>query len=136
MNFFHKSKLNSAGFTLIELLIIMTILGILFTLAVPSYKNSLIKARESVLMEDLFQMRSAIDGYFADNARYPDSLDDLVQAKYLRTIPKDPFTKSSETWVIVPPEATSSGELAEGQVFDVHSGSDLIGLNGTPYRDW
>ena len=119
-----------------ELLIIMSIIGILFTIAVPSYKSSLIKARESVLMEDLFQMRSAIDGYFADNARYPDSLEDLVQAKYLRSIPRDPFTKSSETWTITPPEPSSSGELSEGQVFDVHSGSDLIGLNGTPYKDW
>lgn len=125
-----------AGFTLIELLIIMSVIGILFAIAAPNYKNSLIKARESVLMEDLFQMRSAIDAYYADNGRYPDSLEDLQEGKYLRTIPRDPFTRSSGTWITIPPAFSSSGELAEGQVFDVRSGSDLISLGGTPYRDW
>ncbi|BCA80179.1 prepilin-type N-terminal cleavage/methylation domain-containing protein [Desulfuromonas sp. AOP6] len=127
---------TATGFTLIELLIIMSVIGILFSIAVPSYKNSLIKARESVLMEDLFQMRSAIDAYFADNGRYPDSLEDLTEGKYLRSIPRDPFTRSAETWVTTPPAFSSSGELAEGQVFDVHSGSNLISLGGTPYKDW
>ena len=127
---------TAAGFTLIELLIIMTIIGILFAIAVPNYKHSLIKARESVLMEDLFQMRSAIDAYFADNGRYPDTLEDLTQGKYLRTLPRDPFTRSAETWITIPPEFASSGELAEGQVFDVRSGSELISLGGTPYKDW
>ncbi|MDH3998753.1 MAG: type II secretion system GspH family protein [Desulfuromonadales bacterium] len=124
------------GFTLIEILIVMTIIGILASIAVPSYKRSLIKANEAVLKEDLYQMRMAIDAYFADHLRYPDSLNDLVDSKYLRDIPNDPFTQSSDSWEEVPPTPTQEGEVAEGGLEDVHSGSDLIGLNGTAYQDW
>lgn len=124
------------GFTLIELLIVMTIVGILASIAVPSYQRSLIKAREAVLMEDLYQMRRAIDAYFADTLRYPDSLEELVDRKYLRDIPRDPVTDSVDTWELTPPTPTIEGELAEGGVEDVHSGSDLVGLNGIPYREW
>lgn len=127
---------GEVGFTLIELLIVMTILGILFTIAVPSYKHSVIKARETALAENLYQMRQAIDAYFADNSRYPDSLRGLVDARYLRGIPQDPFTRVSDSWETVPPEPLESGELAEGGVFDVYSGSDMIGTNGIPYREW
>ena len=127
---------GSKGFTLIELLIVMTIIGILASIAVPSYKRSSIRAREAVLQEDLYQMRRAIDAFYTDQAKYPDSLDDLVQGKYLRGIPNDPFTHSSETWQTVPPEPSAEGELPPGGVFDVHSGSDLTGLNGVPYKDW
>ncbi len=124
------------GFTLIELLIVMTIIGILASIAIPSYQTSLIRSREAVLMEDLYQMRRAIDGYYADHARYPDSLQELVDARYLRGIPVDPITRSSETWQVQPPEPTPDGTLAEGEVFDVRSGSDLVGLNGIPYNEW
>lgn len=124
------------GFTLIELLIVMSIIGILASIVVPSYQRNLIKAREAVLMEDLYQMRRAIDAYFADNIRYPDSLDSLVESKYLRDVPRDPFTQSTDTWEEIPPAPSSDGNLAEGGVEDVRSGSDLIGLNGVPYRDW
>jgi general secretion pathway protein G len=124
------------GFTLIELLIVMSIIGILASIAVPSYQRSLIKAREAVLMEDLYQMRRSIDAYFADHIRYPDSLDELVERKYLRDIPRDPFTQSKETWELLPPSPTLEGEIAEGGVEDIHSGSDRVGLNGTPYREW
>lgn len=124
------------GFTLIELMIVMSILGILAAIAVPSYQRHLIKAREAVLAEDLYQMRQAIDQFFADNMRYPDSLEQLVAAKYLRQLPKDPFTRSATSWQIKPPEAASVEETVHGSVFDVASGSDLIGLNGIPYRDW
>ena len=129
-------KTSQQGFTLIELLIVMTIIGILASIVVPNYQRNLIKAREAVLMEDLFQMRRAIDAYFADHISYPESLDDLVTSKYLRDIPRDPFTQSSDTWEEVPPTPTIEGELAEGGLEDVHSGSDLVGLNGIPYRDW
>ncbi len=117
-------------------MIVMTILGILMTIAVPSYKHSVIKARETALAENLYQMRQAIDAYFADRARYPDSLDSLVEARYLRAVPDDPFTQSADTWETVPPEPLEDGELAEGGVFDVFSGSDMVGLNGVPYSEW
>lgn len=125
-----------AGFTLIELLIVLSIIGILASIAVPSYQRSLIKAREAVLMEDLYQMRRAIDGYFADHVRYPDSLEELVERKYLRDIPRDPFTESAETWETIEPTPGLEGEIAEGGVADVRSGSDLVGLNGIPYKEW
>ncbi len=114
----------------------MTIIAILAAIAVPSYKRSQIKARESVLAEDLYQMRRSIDAYFADNSRYPDTLDQLVQNKYLRSIPRDPFTLISSSWSCIPPEPADNGQLSEGDCFDVKSGSDLIGMNDVPYRDW
>lgn len=124
------------GFTLIELMIVMSILGILASIAVPSYQKHQIKAREAVLAEDLYQMRQAIDQFFADHVRYPDSLEELISAKYLRQLPKDPFTRSEKSWQIKAPEAASTEETVRGSVFDVASGSDLVGLNGIPYRDW
>lgn len=129
-------KRSQRGFTLIELLIVMSIIGILASIVVPNYQRNLIKAREAVLMEDLHQMRRAIDAYFADNIKYPESLEDLVASKYLRDIPRDPFTKETDTWEEVAPTPSIEGEFAEGGLEDVHSGSDLIGLNGIPYRDW
>jgi len=130
------AKKSQRGFTLIELLIVMSVIGILASIVVPSYKRHMIKAREAVLMEDLYQMRRSIDAYFADNVKYPESLDDLVASKYLRDIPRDPFTESTDTWEEVAPTPTLEGEIAEGGLEDVHSGSDLVGLNGIPYRDW
>ena len=129
-------KILQRGFTLIELLIVMSIIGILASIVVPNYKRNLIKASEAVLMEDLHQMRRAIDAYFADHISYPESLDDLVASKYLRDIPRDPFTKETDTWEEVAPTPSIEGEFAEGGLEDVQSGSDLIGLNGIPYRDW
>jgi general secretion pathway protein G len=129
-------KRQNGGFTLIELLIVMTIIGILASIAVPSYQRSVIKAREAVLMEDLYQMRRAIDAYFADNGKYPESLESLVESKYLRDIPRDPFTNAQDSWEVVVPTPTVEGEVAEGGVEDVRSGSELMGLNGTPYREW
>jgi len=125
-----------AGFTLIELLIVMMVIGILASIAVPSYKTSVIKARETVLLEDLYQMRSAIDAFYADQARYPESLEELVYSKYLRSIPTDPFTREADSWETVPPEPSAEGDLPEGGVYDVHSGSDLVGLNEIPYNEW
>ncbi len=122
---------GSPGFTLIELMIVVSIVGILATIALPMYQHSVIRAKEAVLKEDLFQMREAIDQYYADHGEFPPTLSTLVEKRYLRTIPVDPFTDSSETWIEVPPD---DPEL--GGVFDVHSGSDLIGLNGVPYNEW
>jgi len=131
-----RNRAAERGFTLIELLIVMTIIGILASIAAPNYQRSVIKAREAVLMEDLYQMRRAIDGYFVDHAKYPDSLEALVEGKYLRGIPADPFTNLQESWEVVSPEPREDGTIAEGLVENVFSSSDLIGLNGIPYRDW
>lgn len=126
----------TGGFTLIELLIVMSIIGILASIAVPSYQRSTIKAREAVLIEDLYHMRRAIDAYFADNARYPDALEDLVRSKYLRGIPRDPFTGGADTWDTLSPEPSTEGEMPLGGIADVRSGSELLGLNGIPYGEW
>ncbi len=95
-----------------------------------------VRAREVVLMEDLYQMRQNIDAFYADRARYPDSLDELVNERYLRSIPRDPITQRTDTWETVSPESGSDGELAPGGVFDVRSGSERVGLNGIPYSEW
>jgi len=121
---------RKAGYTLIELMIVLTIIGILVSIAQPNLHKAVIRARETSLRRSLFVMRDTIDQYYADNGRYPDSLEDLIQKKYIRAVPDDPFTRSSTTWVIIPPE----GE--EGSVFDVHSASRLVSLNGVPYNEW
>ncbi|HTG02204.1 MAG TPA: prepilin-type N-terminal cleavage/methylation domain-containing protein [Nitrospirota bacterium] len=123
------------GFTLIELMIVLAIMGILLTIAQPSLKQSLTKAREAVLREDLYQMRDALDQYYADNGKYPATLQDLMNLQdhsrsYLRGIPKDPFTGLTD-WITVAPEGSE-----EGGVFDVHSASPLLALDGTPYNTW
>lgn len=131
-------KPSERGFTLIELMVVMTIMGILIVIAQPSLKRSIIRADEAVLKEDLFQMRDAIDQYYADNGKYPMSLQDLVNTQeptrsYLRDIPKDPFTRAAD-WITVAP-VVGEGEEGGG-VFDVHSASDLVALDGTPYNTW
>lgn len=135
---------NRAGFTLIELMIVMTIIGILAAISVPSYKTGLIKAREAVLRENLYSIRSAIDQFAADQGRYPSSLKELTNKQYLRELPKDPFTTSSETWISsapTEPSAPVSGTAiseppTEGSIYDVHSGSNLVGTNNIPYNEW
>ncbi len=129
---------NGRGFTLLELLVVMTIIGILAAIAIPNYYNSVKKAKEAALREDLFQMRKLIQQFKLDKGRYPRSLQELVEEKYLRAIPVDPITGSSETWVEVQ-EELSLEELAEGKIpgiVDVKSGSDKISTEGTPYNQW
>ena len=130
---------EAAGFTLIELMIVVSIIGILAAIAVPNYQWGIIRAKEAVLRETLYNMRTVLDQYRADQGKYPDSLQELVDKKYLRDIPVDPFTKSRETWVVVPPidpGNTGTEEKGQGAVYDVHSGSDLVGSNNTPYNEW
>jgi general secretion pathway protein G len=121
--------LGATGFTLIELLIVVSIIGILATIAAPSYQSSVIKAREAALRQDLFTLRDVLDQHRADQGKYPASLAVLVSAGYLRGIPKDPFTNSTTSWQ----EMT---DAVEGGIFDVFSGSELVGTNGTPYNRW
>lgn len=124
-----RVRLGERGFTLLELMTIVVILGILVTLAVPSYQQSVIKAREAALARDLFVIRDLLDQYRADRGQYPPSLTDLTAAGYLRAMPMDPITRSTSTW-------QETMEATEGGVFDIHSGSDLIGTNGVPYNQW
>ena len=109
----------------------MAIIALLLTIAVPRYFHSTDRAREAVLKEDLAQMRNAIYKYYGDRSRYPDSLDDLVEKKYLRRIPVDPISENVQTWVTVPPQ-----EIGKGAVADVRSGAIGTALDGTPYGDW
>lgn len=129
---------NQRGFTLIELMIVVTIIGILASIAVPNYRWGIIKAREAVLLETLYNLRSTIDQYYADQGKFPDALSDLVDKKhqYLRAIPKDPFTSRNDTWVVAPPPPSGDGEGIKGSVYDVHSGSNLVGTNNVPYNEW
>jgi len=123
------------GFTLIELMIVVAIIGILASLAQPMFKSAVMKSREAALKEDLFNLRNVLDQYYADNAKYPDSLEDLVTKGYMRGIPTDPFTGSNTTWQTVPYSGDESGEGAGG-IYDVHSASTDVGLNGVPYSEW
>lgn len=124
------------GFTMIELLVVISIIVILASLGMVQYRNSVIRAREAVLKEDLFRMRDAIDQYYADKTRYPPTLDALVSDGYLRRIPEDPMTRSTDTWQVVNAEPDPANPAAEVGVFDVKSGSTDQSLAGTPYSDW
>ena len=127
----HASRFtpHEGGFTLIELMMVVTIAGILVTLAEPSFHHSVIKAREAALKQNLFTMRDVIDQFRADKGQYPADLSDLKNAGYLKRIPLDPFTKSDSTWQVIL-DQTDRG------IFDVHSGSDLVSTDGTAYNEW
>ena len=127
---------RGAGFTLIELMIVMSLIVILASIGLTLYTNSVIRAKESVLKEDLFRMRDAIDQYYADKGKYPVTLDSLVSEKYLRSIPLDPFTNSADTWRSIQSEPDPTNPTAEPGVYDVRSGSDQKAIDGTNYADW
>jgi general secretion pathway protein G len=119
------------GFTLIELLVAMTIVALLLSIVVPRYFHSITKAEETVLKQDLTLMREALDKYHADTGSYPDTLDDLINKKYLRKIPVDPVTQSVATWILIPPSNTE-----KGAIFDIKSGAPGNAGDGTAYGDW
>ena len=113
-----EMRLRCPGFTLVELLVVIAIVATLLTIAVPRYFASVERSKEAVLKENLAVMRDAVQKYYGDKGKYPERLEELAAAKYLRRIPVDPMTSSSETWVIVPPK-----ESEKGGVYDVHSGA-------------
>lgn len=119
------------GFTLIELLVVMAIIATLLSIVAPRYFSSLDKAKEAVLRQDLGIMRNAIDQFYSDFGKYPLDLEELVDKRYLRSIPVDPFTESRETWIAVPPK-----NLTEAGVYDVHSGYSGRATDGSFYEEW
>ena len=119
------------GFTLVELLVVMAIIAVLLTLAVPRYFGSMDKSKEAVLKEDLFQLRDAIGKYYGDKGKYPESLETLATERYLRKVPVDPITESATTWVVVAPE-----DPQKGAVYDVKSGAQGKASDGSVYSEW
>ncbi len=124
------------GFTLIELIIVMTIIGLLTAIAIPSYLNSVRKAREAVLHEDLHTLRAAIDSFTVDKEQAPQGLDDLVQAGYLKAVPVDPITNRSDTWITGQSDNLTSITETQGGINDVHSGAQGMASDGTSYNTW
>lgn len=122
--------LNRRGFTLIELLVVLAIVALLLTLAVPRYFSSIDSAKETILADNLRNVREVIDQYYADRGRYPDSLDQLVERKYLRSLPVDPITESTGTWLLIPPEDASKGSL-----YGIKSGAPGNSRSGKPYSE-
>jgi general secretion pathway protein G len=131
-----KLKNRARGFTLIELMVVISILLILVSIAAPIYKRSIVGAKEAVLRDNLFTMRSLISQYTLDKQRAPQSLEDLVSAGYLKSIPKDPFTGSSDTWVTDQEDVLLSVDQQQPGIVDVHSGSSQNSSEGTPYSSW
>lgn len=125
------SKGNKSGFTLIELMVVMAVIAILLSIALPRYFASLEKSREAVLHQDLSLLRETLDKYYGDKGKYPDALDDLVSSRYLRSVPVDPITDSNATWVSIPPDTPE-----KGGVYDVRSGAQGVARDGTEYHNW
>lgn len=128
---------NSRGFTLIEIMIVMTIISILVSIAVPMYQKAILRAKESLLRSNLFTLRTMIDEYTVDKQKAPQSLTDLVSEGYLRDVPVDPITGSNTSWKVIMEDATTSVSQTEPGIFDVRSGSDRSSpLEGTAYAEW
>jgi general secretion pathway protein G len=127
---------RDSGFTLIELLIVISLIFVLAGIALVQYQRSVTRTKEAVLKEDLFRMRDAIDQYYADKNKYPESLEALVTEKYIRAVPVDPFTQSAETWQPVMSEPDPLNPTAQPGIYDVKSGAEGQSLDGTNYSDW
>ena len=125
-----------SGFTLVELMIVMAIIAVLMSVAIPIYNRSIIRAKESVLKNNLFTMRTSIDEYTYDKQKAPQTLNDLVTDGYMRQIPVDPMTGTADSWKIIMEDASNTVNQSEPGIFDVRSGSDKTSLEGTPYAEW
>lgn len=121
---------STSGFTLIELLVVMAVLAVLASLVAPRYLDRVDDARETVLRQNLVGLRTAIDQFYRDKARYPDNLEDLVKQRYIRAVPLDPITKRTDSWILIPPKESSAG------VFDVKSGAVQRARDGSDYATW
>jgi general secretion pathway protein G len=124
------------GWTLVELLIVITLIMILASLALSQYRNSITSTKEAAMKSNLFLMRDAIDQYYADKGKYPESLQSLVSENYLRAIPKDPFTLSTDSWQTVLADPEPGSTSAATGIYDVKSGHDGTALDGSRYSDW
>jgi len=133
---FRRRRRLSRGFTLVELMIVISIIFILLSVAAPMYQQQIIHAREAVLREDLFTLRQGIDQFTLDKQRAPQSLDELVQAGYLKVLPKDPMTNSTDSWQTVQEDVMMSVDQTQPGITDVHSGSNATALDGTAYSSW
>ena len=131
-----KADRGRRGFTIIELMVVMTIISILVSMAVPFYQKSILRAKESVLRNNLFTMRSVIDEYTYDKQKAPQTLQDLVSEGYLRVVPRDPMTDSDSSWKIIMEDASGSVNQNESGIFDIRSGSSKMSLDGTAYSEW
>jgi general secretion pathway protein G len=132
----HKYRNQSRGFTLIELMIVISLILILVSISIPAYNQSILRAKESVLLQNLFTLRSLISQYTLDKQKAPQSLEDLVQAQYIKQIPIDPFTGKNDSWTVDQEDYSLSVDQQETGITDVHSGSSLISTSGTAYSSW
>jgi general secretion pathway protein G len=129
-------KRSVGGFTLIELMIVMAIIAVLMSVAIPIYNRSIVRSKESVLKNNLYTLRTVIDEYTYDKQKAPASLNDLVSEGYLRQVPVDPLTGTADSWKVIMEDATNTVNQSEPGIFDIRSGSDKTSLEGTPYSDW
>ena len=129
-------RARQRGFTLIELMVVISIIVILMSVAIPRYQASILRARETVLRDDLYTLRSVIDQYTLDEQKAPQSLQDLVDAGYLKQLPTDPFTNARDSWVPVTDDSIMSPDQSQPGIVDVHSGSEQKSSEGTAYSSW